>query len=321
MNKIIEFIKNYEIPTGGLILAIFSLNMLFEKYKLIYYPLFFITLILYLIFILKLILKRIAIFDELNSVVIESVFPTIFMATMVLSTYIKSYNFEIARIIWYVAIVSHFLYILRFSWKYLRNFSIENVFPSWFIVYIGIAAASVTSHSLNNIILGQYIFYTALTFYTILLPIVCYRMFIVKNVSIKNKPTFGVFAAPASLLLAGYLSAFTVKESIIIYVLFTLSTLFFSIVLVNLPKLLSLDFTTSFSAYTFPTVITTIALNKLNIYYNETNNILNLLFKFELTITFLIVIYVLARYLKYFYNKFKTITFLEIDNKNIINKI
>ena len=70
-----------------------------------------------------------------------SVFCAFPMAVMMLATYVKLYIGSPAKAIWFVGVAVHMMMILYFTVKFLLHFSLEKVFASWFIVYVGIAMA------------------------------------------------------------------------------------------------------------------------------------------------------------------------------------
>lgn len=58
---------------------------------------------------------------------------------------------------------------------------------------------------------GKAAFWFGFVTYLILLPIVIYRVLKVKGMPEQTLPTIAIFAAPASLLLAGYMKSFQAK--------------------------------------------------------------------------------------------------------------
>ena len=106
------------------------------------------------------------------------------------------------------------------------NFAIKKVFPSWFIVYVGIAVASVSAPVTGRLDFGQYAFWFGLVTYLILLVFVCKRVWFVGEIPAPAMPTTVIFAAPASLLLAGYMVSFPEKISWLVYCLLAFSIFF-----------------------------------------------------------------------------------------------
>ncbi|MCI5997030.1 MAG: TDT family transporter [Parvimonas sp.] len=304
------FLKKLPIPIAGLILSMFALGNLLQSYSLtIRLCIGAIAGVLYVIYVLKVMVLNVKLKEQFNNPIIASVFLTITMATMLISTYLKPYSQICANIIWFFGFIGHSLLIIWFSMKFLANFSIKKVFPSWYIVYVGIATASVTAPAVQQTVLGQYAFWFAFISYIILLPFICYRVFKVKEVPEPAKPTFVILCAPASLLLAGYMNSFATKSLAMSVLLFIFSTVFYLIVLVNIPKLLKLKFSPGFSAFTFPLVITALATKLFNGYLiklnGSVNYILKVLVNFEEIIAVIFVLYVFIGYMKLLFSNEK----------------
>ncbi|MBR0256225.1 MAG: C4-dicarboxylate ABC transporter, partial [Synergistaceae bacterium] len=142
-----DFLKRYPIPIAGLILALFALGNLIQSYsneaRLV---LGVIGLILYVPYLLKVAILNVKLSEPLSNPVAASVFPTFTMATMLLAGYVKPYCPECAGFIWYAGVIGHALLIVWFSVNFVvKGFAVKKVFPSWFIVYVGIAVASVSA--------------------------------------------------------------------------------------------------------------------------------------------------------------------------------
>lgn len=60
-----------------------------------------------------------------------SVFPTYSMGIMLLATYVKPYNGSAAYAIWIVGILIHIALIIRFSKRFIKEFNMKQVFPSY----------------------------------------------------------------------------------------------------------------------------------------------------------------------------------------------
>ncbi|MGP1437961.1 MAG: TDT family transporter [Treponema sp.] len=301
-----NFLKRYPIPIAGLILSIFALGNLLQSYnKNLRLSIGIIGFVLILAYIIKIIFQNIKLKEEFMNPIPASVFLTFTMATILLAGYIKQFSETIGIIVWYMGIIGHVVLVVWFSMKFLNNFSIKKVFPSWFIVYVGIAVASVTASNMSNILIGKITFYFSFVLYLCILPVVCYRVWKVGELIDAAKPTLIILAAPASLLLAGYLSSFEEKNIIILYLLTFLSFGFYIIALYYLPRLLKLKFTPGYSAFTFPLVISAIACKMLNLYFKQSYVILKVLTKVEEVIAILIVSWVLVCYLFFLFRKDK----------------
>ena len=301
-----QFLKKYPIPIAGLILSLFALGNLLQSYgKNVRFAIGWIGFILCAVYLIKLLFLNTTLKEEFENPVIASVFPTFTMASILLAGYVKPFSASVSLAIWYAGVIGHGLLVLWFSMKFLTQFSIKKVFPSWFIVYVGIAVATVTAPAVGQIAVGKAAFWFAFVGYFCVLPLVCYRVWKIGGIPEGAKPTLIIMSVPASLLLAGYLSCFEQKNSIILYVLIVCSVLFYIIALCYLPKLLKLPFSPGYSAFTFPLVISAIAIKMVNGYFQRNNTALAMITKIEEVIAVLIVGWVLICYLVFLFKPVK----------------
>lgn len=302
-----DLLKKLPIPIAGLILAMFALGNLLQAYSnVIRLCIGGVALILYVIFVLKIVLLNLKLKTVLDNPVVASVLLTSTMATMLISTYVKSYISSLAVIIWFIGVILHVLLMAWFSFKFISNFSIKKVFPSWYIVYVGIATASVSAGAVGQLRIGQICFWFALASYLVLIPVVCFRVFKVKEIPEPAKPTFAILSAPGSLVLAGYLVAFPQKNFTFATVLFAISVFFYIIVLLNMPNLVKLKFSPGFSGFTFPLVISAVSSKLFTGYVmalHGKNLILKYFVNFQEIVAVLIVLYVFIGYMKFLLEK------------------
>ena len=90
-----------------------------------------------------------------------SVFATFPMGTMLLAGYAKPFIGGAAQIIWFAAVILHAALIVWFTLKYMVGLKLERVFASYFIVYVGIAASSITAPAFGQQAIGQAAFWFA----------------------------------------------------------------------------------------------------------------------------------------------------------------
>lgn len=298
-----RILKKYPVPITGLILGLAAAGNLVQSYGEIFRNIFgLISAVLFILMIAKILKFPKGVKESLDNPVAASVFPTFSMATMLLSTYIKPFAGSLALAVWIAGLVFHMALIFLFTKKYVVNFKIKQVFPSWFIVFVGIVVASVTGPAFNAAAVGQMAFYFGLISYLLLLPTVLYRVVKIKEIPEPALPTLAIFAAPASLLLAGYINSFASKNMAMIWFLAVLSIIMYIAVIIMLFKLLKLKFYPSYSAFTFPLVISGISMKLTNgflIKSGQAVNSLKYLVKFQELVGIAIVLYVLYRYVQF----------------------
>ncbi len=303
-------IKVLPIPAVALFLALAATGNLVLSYGNIYRNIFGIFAgITFILILAKIIKYPKNVAEDLKNPVIASVFPALSMGIMLIATYIKPFKPSLAFGIWVIGLALHIILILFFTIKYVFNFNIKKVFPSWYIVYVGIVVGSVTAPAFDMANIGQILFWFGFISYLILLPIILYRVLKIKEIPEPAMPTLVILAAPASLCLAGYMNSFQNKNMFIVWLLLTLSQLTLLYVLLQLPKLLKLPFYPSYSAFTFPLVISGISLKLTNgflINAGKEISFLKYLVKFEELLAVIIVLYVLIRYIGFLFSKTAT---------------
>lgn len=298
-NRMDRFLKKIPMPIVGLILSLAALGNLVLSYGEIYRnALGIVSAGLFILVTIKFICNFPELKKDLTTPIGASIFPNYSMGGMLLAAYLKPYYPKAAYGIWIVFLLLHIVLILYFTMKFMRQFKITNVFPSWFIVYVGIAVAAVTGKAFQQTI-GQWAFLFAFLSYLILIPIVCKRVFVIKNIPEPALPTLIIFSAPGSLCLAGYINTFETKHMLLLGFLLILSQVIYLLAIIKLTQLLRLKFYPSYSAFTFPLVISAIALKSSNAFLmNQGHSIvfLPVLVKAEEILAVLIVFYVLIRY-------------------------
>ena len=257
---------------------------------------------------------------DMKNPVTASVSGTYTMTLMLLAGYIKPILPAFAMILWYVAIILHFVLIVYFTLNFILKIKIPDdlmkVFASYFIVYVGIVVASVTAPAFNNIALGQICFLIGFILYAPLFFYVSFRYIKLGNKKIEAKALACIYAAPASLCVAGYISSFEQKNisfltelylfSLLIYLLglFVVADLF-----VSFANNKEFKFYPSIAGITFPFVISAIAAKQFNAVLtkmdiqNGIRPILPLIVKIELIIAIAGVAFAAICFAKHVFSK------------------
>lgn len=297
-----QIVKKVPMPMAGLMLALAAAGNLVQSYGELYRNIFgVLSAILLVLLLAKIIAHPGAVKEELKNPVVASVFPTLTMGIMLLATYVKPFAATLAFALWIIGVVGHIALMINFFLNYIVKFDPKKVFPSWFIVYVGIAVGSVTAPAFAMQSIGRIFFWVGIVSYFLLLPSVIKK---VRSGTIPPPamPTLAIFAAPVALCLAGYMNSFEVKNMAIVWGLLILSQLSYILVLLQLPKLMKSQFFPSFSGFTFPLVISAISLKLTNGFLANSGQgipVLGYLVKVEELIAIVITLYVLVRYLQF----------------------
>lgn len=308
-----NIIKNLPIAISGLNLAILSLGKIFVDFKDIN---FILGSIIILLILLKFILYNDEFKSELNSVTSLSSFGTFSMSLMLFSTYlIQMFPFlrNLIFIVWILGMLGHILLIIVFTKRYvLDSFNIEDVFATWWIVYIGITMAAITAPVFDLSEYGYIFFSFGFLLMVPTLILITYRYIKYTKIDDKNKPFICIYPALLSILTVGYVNALPIN-TIFLSISYIIACIFYTFGIYNLIKYLfieKLNFTPSFSAFTFPFVISTIATIEAHKYFQI--NILKYLSQIQSIIALSLVIFVLYKYLEFL---FKIGSSPKVENK------
>jgi len=364
--KFRKFVKSIPMATGGLALALAALGNLFrgmtvgagDNLVVLVPPVFgantdlahFIcgglSFAVLVIFALKLFLDSAHAKEELKTPVPASVLPTATMAVMLLCTYIRPYIPDVSLAIWYTAVVVHICLMVFFFRRFVASFKLGNVFPSWFIAFVGLVAISVTAPlmagmpnnlsqafnplvaAVNPLFLGQIAFYVGFVFYFVCLVMVVTRMNKVKVFLEPARPTVAIFTAPMALLVVGYFNSFGVMQNAaqfsaqralenpayavmphmqreFVYFMLAIALVSYIYVLAMLIPILLKKFYTSYTAFTFPLVISAFAFRLgaafINVFQDEPLKWLTTLTDITMWIAVAEVAFVIFHYIRYFF--------------------
>ncbi|WP_339021155.1 hypothetical protein [Spiroplasma endosymbiont of Atherix ibis] len=137
---------------------------------------------------------------EFKSPIIGSLIPTLFMASFSWTAFLNSIKVPwLGEIIWLLVLIFFVLYIICFSIYYIKNFSWKSVYPSWFVVWVGIIVFCVTGSTMGSSYttigltvsqqknfkeflecLSKTIWYLGFSAYLILLPIVLIKVLFIE---------------------------------------------------------------------------------------------------------------------------------------------
>ena len=304
-----NFLKRVPLPLSGVALGFAALGNLLSAYNMSFKVICGVLAFIGLILITGKYLSDIEAFTtDMKNPVIASVSGTYTMALMLLAVYVKPVVPAFAIALWYIAVVLHFIFIIYFTLNIVLKIKIPDemmkIAASFFIVYVGIAVASVTAPAFKNIVLGQICFWIGFILYIPFFIYVSYRYIKLGNRKIEAKALACIYAAPASLCVAGYISSFEQKNILFLGGLYIFSLLMYLVgtaaaldLFVSFVKNNDFKFYPSFAGLTFPFVISAIATKQFNAVLTKTDiqmwirPVLPLIFNIELVIAILGVIF------------------------------
>lgn len=257
--------------------------------------------ILILLF-LKFIINPNMLVKELQHPIAGSIIPTLSMATMVVANTISLYSLHIGQAISWLAIILHVYFLAAFVWYQKKDATLKQALPNWFIPPIGVVLAIITHPGGLPTPLSYILLTLGLCSYTVLLPIILYRLLFLGPLDNHQKPTLVIFAAPASILAIAYLIVTPEINLLLFYTLIIIALCMTLYTYVTLIHLLKLPFSPAYSAFTFPLVVSAIALFKSDTFLLQEGSHIPWvqLATIELILATAMVVYVTYGYLKYF---------------------
>jgi exfoliative toxin A/B len=256
-----QTIRKCPIPACGLMLGLAALGNLLAFYgQGIRYLVGAPALILLMLLTAKAVMFPASIREGFANPAVAGVMAAYAMSITILSTYLAPFSQTAGRLMWFTGMLLHAVMIICFIRTYLLKFNIKKVFPSYFVMFVGIIAGSVTAPVFGLQAAGQLIFWAGFVTYLILIPVVLYRIYVIGQVPVAAVPTIAILAAPASLSLAGYLNSFPEKSMMMISLLTALSLLMFVLTLSQMPGMMKNGFSPAYSSFTFPFVISATAI-------------------------------------------------------------
>lgn len=300
--------KKIPLPIVGLILGLFALGNLLQSYsETLRLVIGGVGTILLVLFLIRLFGNFGVFKEDMKNPVMASVFGTFSMAIMLFAGYLKPFIGGGAKFVYYLGICIHIVLIIYFTAKFILKYDMKKVFASYYIVYVGIVVGSVVAPAFEAQKLGKIFFWFGLITFIALFIQVNQRYVKIGHPDKPLAPLFCITCAPASLLLAGYMQSFDQKNLPLTFALMLVAQVIYIYVLIKLPTYLKeTKFFPSYSAFTFPFVISAIGIKMATGFLVKSGNIekvgflkpvLPKLVLIETIIAALLVLYTLVRYI------------------------
>ena len=300
-------IEKIPLPICGVILALFSLgNLLNDTHPLLKAICATLGMIFLILIISKLILYSEKIKADFQNPILTSNSGTFSMSLMLLSTYLSPFIPNIAFGIWILGVALHILLMIYFTHHFIiHNFNILTVYPSYWIVYVGITMGAITAHAHNLEEIGIIFFIVGFIAMILTMPLIIYRYLKYTDIPNGNKPLICIFTAVLSILIVGYINSFNTISNEFLMVMYIFACILYIFAFVKFIEYRNLEFYPSFAAFSFPFVISGLATKGV-ISKIGPNIILNNILNIETVIATVIVAYVLMKYIKFLSRKSST---------------
>jgi exfoliative toxin A/B len=257
-------LKRVPLPITGVMLGCAALGNLLQSYSEVVRGIFgVISVCLGILFLAHLVADFDSVKKDMENPMLASISGTFPMALLLLGAYAKPISAGLGMAIWVIGLCLHLALIVWFTAKYALHFNLKQVFPSWYIVYVGIAAASVSAPAFGMEAIGTACFWFGLVTFIILTVAIIMRYAKVGEPPVPARPVFCIMTAPASLCVAAYVQSVTPKSQMLLVCMEIVATILYVVVLTQLPRFLkNTAFAPSYAAYTFPFVISAIAIKQ-----------------------------------------------------------
>lgn len=305
-----KLLKQLPTPICGLALGLAALSNLLFTINLTYLPflLFYISLIIIVIFLQKLLLFPHTVANELKNANTCATFPALPMALLSLLYILHHYLHVIGwfiTIMWWLMVLIHFSILLGFIIYHIWLFPSTDSKPntSWFVAFVGIGVIAETSEGFSTQLGAGVVYLGSIFFIILLLFVLCRKAW--QRYNNQQFPMAVIISAPAALCLNGYLLTRTDYSMLYIGSFFVLSQALFIMSLFFIPRIKTIGFQPAYAALTFPWVTTATSVVSLCQLVNLPplwNVLLNIVMITELIFATLVVVYVTLTYIKYIIN-------------------
>ena len=287
------FLKKIPLALSSLVLALFSLSNQISQLTLIAQGIWLVA-----VFGFFLVLGRLVIgYGQTQE---ASAFPSFFMAAFLFAGRLPLAQTGLS-ITWIGILGLYIAYIIFFSLRFLRPLALEQVYPSWFVVYVGPAISLVTvPDSIPNSIKGLILGLTGLAT-LVLFPLILWRM---RRLTIPQPvlPILAILAAPLALLITSSIKSGQRPETMLLVGLLVFSQIFFFFALGLFAKLVKKGFIPLFAAFSFPLVNSANAFKAATTSLKLMNPMTHLIYLAELLPVLAIMVYLLYHFLKLLYH-------------------
>ncbi|MDQ2090154.1 SLAC1 anion channel family protein [Marimonas arenosa] len=265
-------LRHYPVPLFGMVMGMAGLTLAMHAGEAAYGMgsqisslLYFATLLLFVMIAAGYVAKALkypgAVVAEWSHPVRLSFFPAISISLLLLGTATLSRNEALAEGLWLVGMVLQFMLTIAVvsNWIGTRSFQHGMLNPAWFIPAVGNVIVPIAGVPLGYVEISWYFMSVGLIFWIVLLTLVINRLVFHDPLPGRLQPTLVILIAPPAVAFVAWLRLNGGEIDAFGRILINGAYLFTAIVLVQLPKILKLEFALSFWALSFPFAAATIA--------------------------------------------------------------
>ncbi len=266
MKKVVNNLNKLPVAVSGLALGTAGIGnvLALEVHSSLRYVCAAIALIILLLVTIKKLAHPKLLWDEIAHPVLGSFIPAFDMCLMVIADVVTNFSLLGGQILWCFAIILHIGFAGSFLYHRFRDFDLNHMLPSWYVPPVGIVVACVTGSHMEMGTVSHAIFYVGFIAYIIMLPAMMYRLVFGDRIGDAQLPSFAIMGAPASLCLAGYLTAFSNPNPTLVGFLLALALMMTSLVILSMIRInhFRIAFIPIYASFTFPLAIGSTGLIK-----------------------------------------------------------
>ena len=289
-------------PVCGISLGFAALgNLLLHYSESVYWLCGMISLLLLFMLILKILCYPAEFYHAIKNPVTTSSLGAFPMVCMLLSVYAKPVLGIAAFILWLAALTAHIALILYFSIRFISHLHLETVYASYYLIYTGIAMAAVTAPKYSMEQTGIFFWIIGCLGTLLVSVLLTIRHLYYPQTAESAKPLSCMLTAPVSILLIGYIQSWPLTSFRVLICLFVLAQALYVFSLIKVLCYIKLPFYPSFSAFSFPFVVSAMAGQTMARYLENLGcniNFLSYIVTGEMIIAIILLLYTFGLYLK-----------------------
>lgn len=265
-------LKHYPVPLFGMVMGLSGLTLAMHQGELafgwgaglstaIYYFTFAMFLLVGAGYLAKAAKYPQAVVAEWKHPVRLSFFPAISISLLLLATATLHRSEALAEALWIAGAVLQFVLTIAVvsNWIGTRSFQHGHLNPAWFIPAVGNVIVPIAGVALGYTELSWYFMSVGLIFWIVLLTLVINRLVFHDPLPGRLQPSLVILIAPPAVAFVAWLRLNGGVIDPFGQILINGAYFFTAIVLVQLPRIVRLNFAISFWALSFPFAAATIA--------------------------------------------------------------
>ena len=200
-----KFIARMPLPITALALAWVLLGNIFKGLiPFLSDMCMIVALILLILTIAKMFLNPVSFYTSIKSPVGLSLFSSFPMSLIMISVWMKELFDKANLYFWVAGVIIQTVILIIFTIKYVFNFRIKYVFPSWFMVYAGLGMSAITCKDFGMDIYGKAVYYYTI-FVSIVLILPILTRFFKRDTTIAARPLIALISMPLAIILPAYI--------------------------------------------------------------------------------------------------------------------